>query len=237
MGKLSSALKVGKQVAELGKNAKNIHEAASTFRAADKRQMGRSASQFAFSEGAAHGKTMGKTWLKTFEVIPRLVLRGLQLVAALIICGFYGNRVDVEKKANQGIAPEWLYGVTIAGMSAVTAIFFTAAASAGAIPFLGSRLKLLKAYRAYPWDITLFLAWIVAFGVFAGLFLKREDNDSYRGSNTGAMKIAMWIDVVNAVLWFFSAAFGCFKTLAARKADKLTDKVGKKMFGGDAGAV
>ncbi|TWU72832.1 hypothetical protein ED733_001939 [Metarhizium rileyi] len=227
MDKVAFAIKMGKKAAQLN----NAHQAAG-----QKPSLQR-AGNLAFNQGASHGKEMGKSYLKTFEVVPRLVLRGVQLIAAIIICGFYGNRINVEQKDHQKIGMVWVYAVTIAGLSGVTAIFFAAAASAGSIPVIGSRLKLLKAYRAYPWDAFLFVAWMSVFGTFAHLFLKRKADDKYRGSNTAAMKIALWIDLTNAVLWFLSALYGWFKAFAARKADRLTDKAGQKIFKTESNAV
>lgn len=232
MGKLSSAIKAGQTVASAAQSANALRGAANDFRTADKQQMGRDAGHYAFKEGAATGKTMGKTWLKTFEVIPRLVCRGLQFILAIVAIGFYGNRVQADGKSDHGYSPEWLFAVIVASLSALTAVAFTATASAGVIPVVGSRLKLLRTYRAFAWDLSLFVAWIVVFGIFAGIFLKRGSGseDRYKGASTGAMKTAVWVDLVNALLWAFSGAYGGFKTFLGGKADEMTDKVGNKMF-------
>ncbi|KAJ2977421.1 hypothetical protein NQ176_g4381 [Zarea fungicola] len=236
MGKLSSAIKAGQTAAQFANNAQNAHAAAQTFRQADKRQIGRDAGRFAFNEGASTGKTVGKTWLKTFEVIPRMVVRTLQFILAIMACGFYGHRVDADRQSHKGFAPEWIFAILVAGLSAVTAIAFVVAASAGIIPIIGSRLKLLKTYRAFAWDATLFIAWLVVFGIFAAIFLRRKNDDPYKGASVGTMKTAVWVDLVNAILWLVSAAYGCVKTFLGRKIDAASDKVGDKLFsrkGGD----
>lgn len=231
MGKLSSAIKAGQSAAQFANNANQARTAANDFRQADKRQMGRDAGRYAFSEGANTGKTVGKTWLKTFEVIPRLVVRTLQFILALVAVGFYGHRVDEDRKGEgHSFAPEWLFAVIVCGCSAVTAVVFLMAASAGAIPFIGSRLKMLKTYRAFAWDASLFIAWLVVFGIFAGIFLKRKSDEPYKGASVGSMKTAVWVDMVNAVLWMGSAGYGCFKTFLGRKVDEASDKVGNKLF-------
>lgn len=232
MGKLDKALKAGQVAIELTNNAKTVAGVASSFKAADKSELGRAAGRHAFNEGAGVGKTAGKSWLKTFEVIPRLVCRGLQFLFAIIACGFYGNRVDAESKAGDGVSAEWIYAVMVAGLSAVTAVLFVAATPLGAIPVIGSALKLFKTYRAFAWDMILFIAWIVTFGIFAGIFLKRggEDEDRYKGSNTSAMKAAVWIDFVNAILWIVSGIYGATKTFLGDKMDEATDKAGHKLF-------
>ncbi|KAK1625101.1 hypothetical protein BDP81DRAFT_436124 [Colletotrichum phormii] len=230
MGKFGNALKAGQSAIELGRNVQGFAGAASEFRSADKAEMGRQAGRGVFNEGAATGKTMGKTWLKTFEVVPRLVCRGLQFLFALIACGFYGNRVDADRKANDGFSPEWIFAITVAGASAVTAVLFVATTPLGAIPYVGSRIKIFKTYRAFAWDFVLFVSWIVAFGIFAAIFLHRESDNSYKGSRTSVMKVAVWIDLVNAIFWFISGVYGCIKTFLGDKTDAMTDKIGQKLF-------
>ncbi|KAF0329637.1 hypothetical protein GQ607_003205 [Colletotrichum asianum] len=230
MGQFSNAIKAGQTVIELGRNAQGLAGAANEFRTADKGEMGRNVGRAAFNEGADTGKTMGKTWLKTFEVVPRLVCRGLQFLFALIACGFYGNRVQADDKADNGSSPEWILAITVAGTAAVSSVLFVLATPLSAIPFIGSRVKLFKTYRAFAWDLFLFIMWIVVFGIFAGIFLKRSSEDKYKGASTTAMKTAVWVDLVNAILWLISGVYGCIKTFLGDKVDHLSDKAGKKLF-------
>ncbi|KAH6989661.1 hypothetical protein BKA56DRAFT_576202 [Ilyonectria sp. MPI-CAGE-AT-0026] len=230
MGKFGSAIKAGQTAIELGQNAQGLANAASQFRSADKAELGRQAGSHAFNEGAETGKTMGKTWLKTFEVVPRLVCRSLQFLFALIACGFYGNRVDADDDANRGLSPEWIFAIVVAGASATTAILFLAATPLGAIPYVGSKIKFSKTYRVFPWDLGLFVLWIIAFGIFGSIFLGRDSDNPYKGSSTSLMKVAVWIDFVNALLWLISGVYGAIKTFLGEKADEITDKVGKKLF-------
>ncbi|EFY89444.1 hypothetical protein J3459_022386 [Metarhizium acridum] len=224
MSKFTRALKLGQQAAELGSTVQGV-------RGANKKQIARNVGHLAYGQGASHGKELGKTWLKSFEVIPRLVLRGAQLLLALIICGFYGNRISSESKGGQGIGAVWIYGVGLAGLSAITAISFAAAASAGTIPWVGSALTWLKPHLVWWWDMVLFFAWMAAFGIFAGLFLKRKSDDPYRGSSTPAMKIALWIDLAAAVLWLCSGTYSAIKCFAGKTTDRMAEKAGQKMFG------
>lgn len=230
MGKLDSALKAGHGMIELSNNVKSIAGATSAIRSADKSEIGRTAGRQLYNEGTDVGKTAGKSWLKTFEVIPRLVCRGLQLLFAIIACGFYGNRVDSDRKADDGFSPEWIYAIVVAGLSAVTSILFVVVLPMSALPFIGSKLNLFKTYKAFGWDLFLFIAWIVTFGIFAGIFLKRDDDEEYKGSNTGAMKAAVWIDFVSALLWLVSGVYGAIKTCLGEKVDDVTDKAGGKLF-------
>ncbi|KAF7559038.1 hypothetical protein G7046_g5129 [Stylonectria norvegica] len=221
MGKLGNAVKAGQTAIELGRNVQGLAGAASEFRSADKKDLGRKAGRNLYNEGADTGKTMGKTWLKTFEVVPRLVCRGLQFIFAIIACGYYGGK---------GFSPEWAFAIIVAGLSAATAVFFLAAATLGAVPYVGSKLKLLKTYRAFAWDLVLCVSWLVVFAIFAGIFLKRDNDNPYKDTNTRLMKIAVWMDLVNAIFWLVSGVYGAMKTFLGEKADLLTDKMGQKVF-------
>lgn len=223
MDKATKAVKFGMGAAKAIGNAND-------FRQADKGQMGRDAGRLAMSEGANAGKAMGKTWLQSFEVIPRIIVRTLQFILAIVAVGFYGNRVDADRKSGEPIAPEWLFAVVIAGCSALSAVAFLAAGLAGAIPVIGGFLKMLKTHRAFWWDATLWVGWMVVFGIFAGIFLKRQSDDPYKGASVPVMKVAVWVDLVNAIFWLGSAAYGCLKTFLGNKVDALSDKVGNKIF-------
>lgn len=230
MDKLGTAVKAGQTAIELGRTAQGLAGTASELRAADKGELGRQAGRHAFNQGAETGKAVGKTWLKTFETVPRLVCRGLQFLLAIVALGFYGNRVSADDKANDGFSPEWIFAITVAALAATTAVLFAAASPISALPWIGGKLKFAKTYRAFPWDFILFILWIVMFGLFAGIFLKRADDNPYKGSKTGPMKVAVWIDLVNALLWLVSGSYGAFKTFLGEKAEAMTDKVGNKLF-------
>lgn len=231
MGKLNTAIKLGQTAVQVGRDAQQLHSkttelraTATELRAMPPADLGRAAGRAAYTEGADTGKTVAKTWLKTFEVVPRMVCRGLQFIFALIACGFY-----VNANHNEGAAL-WLFAITISGLSAATAVLFVLATPLGAIPWIGSKIKLCKTYRAFAWDLGLFVCWLVAFGVFAGIFLHRDGDDVYKGAKAGRMKIAVWIDFVNAFLWLVSGVYGGIKTFLGEKADQMTEKLREKIF-------
>ena len=80
-------------------------------------------------------------------------------------------------------------------------------------------------YWAFVFDLILCIAWIVVFAIFAGIFVKRESDDKYKGSSTGAMKIAVWVDLVNAILWLGTGIYGAARTLLREKVNKLMEKL------------
>lgn len=180
--------------------------------------------------GIGYGKKAATAPLKAYENIPRWVVRGLQFVLGLVIVGLYGHRVDKQHRAaeeNGGshFSPEWVFGLIVAGLSCITAVAFAVAAPFGAVS------NRCKTARLFSWDLTLFLLWIVVFGIFAGIFLHRDNDDSYKGSSTVVEKGAVWVDLVNAILWLVSGTYGFVKTFMSGKVDTLGDKVTGKVFG------
>jgi hypothetical protein len=55
----------------------------------------------------------------------------------------------------------------------------------------------------FVWDTILFIFWIAVFGVFGNLFIHADAQGE--GAIT-RMKHAVWIDLINALLWLGSAA-------------------------------
>jgi len=183
--------------------------------------------------GAAKlGKKAATAPLRAWENVPRWVLRGLQLLVALVAVGFYGRRVDTDRRSGEPQAPEWVYGVAVAGLSAITAVAF---AVAGAMSAVSDRCR---TYRLFAWDATLFLLWIAMFGVSGYIFLHRDDGaPNYKGASTRIMKGVTWMDLASALLWLVSAVYGAVKTFAGNKVDSVTGRVVGKVFGPKKAAV
>lgn len=56
-----------------------------------------------------------------------------------------------------------------------------------------------------PWDFVLFILWCALFGVFGKMYI--GTNSAYSDGIT-RMKNAVWIDLINLILWFVSAIVG-----------------------------
>lgn len=175
--------------------------------------------------GVGIAKTMAKGSIKKFFASPlmwaRLVGRGTQFVFALIVVASYGARVNRDRREGNDQAAGWVYALFVAGLSAITSAVF-------AIPFWRTHVYFL-------WDAFLFILWVAVFGTFARIFLPLESGeDEYQGASIAAMKVAVWLDLVNCILWLDTAIYGFvygwttekgkgFGRLFARKA---TGKIG-----------
>lgn len=125
----------------------------------------------------------------TLGYIAHSVYRIIQLALALTVCGLYGvdlHRANREHKYSDG---KWVYAEVTASISAVTAVVYL-------IPFI-ARVPFL-----FLWDLILFILWIALFGLFGNMYIKENAEGD---SGIIRMKHAVWIDLVNALLWLFSA--------------------------------
>lgn len=151
--------------------------------------------------------------LRAAENIPRLVVRGLQFLFALIMVGIYGVRVgDGQKDASES-SSAWYFGLVVGVMACISALILAFTAPFGAIS------KKFKTHHLFGWDLLLSLLWFIAFGVFMGIFHHRSSDDPFKGSNTTVQKSVTWIDLLNALFWLISGVYGFVKTWMGRKRD------------------
>jgi hypothetical protein len=84
--------------------------------------------------------------------------------------------------------PTQVYAEITASLSAVTATLYL-------IPLV-SHIP-----RLFIWDLVLFLFWIAVFGLFGKMYIgTRADAPGIQ-----RMKNAVWVDLVNALLWLMSS--------------------------------
>ena len=168
-----------------------------------------------------------------FGFLLNIALRFLQFVFAIAVIGLYAQ--DLKKASDHGVGADskWVrrqcsllphssssqnspiqscelyfditnsllffakaFAVAIGSLSAFTALVY------GLIPvFLSSITVAIFA----AWDIILFILWAAVFGLFGSMYIK-EDPEMNGGIKR--MKNAVWIDLINMLLWFVSAIIG-----------------------------
>ncbi|KYK56983.1 uncharacterized protein DCS_03990 [Drechmeria coniospora] len=85
----------------------------------------------------------------------------------------------------------FVYAVVVGVLSTVTCVVYF-------LPFVIRSFGFVAAV----WSGLLFILWIAVFGVFASLFIHA---DSDGDSAIRRMRSAVWVDLVNALLWLISA--------------------------------
>lgn len=86
--------------------------------------------------------------------------------------------------------------MAVATLSGVTALIF------GFLPLL---ISSFTSAILFGWDLVLFILWAVVFGLFGAMFINedpKEDGGIIR------MRNAVWVDLVNMLLWFVSTVMG-----------------------------
>ncbi|KAK6510116.1 hypothetical protein TWF481_004829 [Arthrobotrys musiformis] len=57
----------------------------------------------------------------------------------------------------------------------------------------------------FLWDITLFICWLTVFAIFASLYMHEDPEGNH---DIEQMRDAMWLDLVNWLLWLVSSVVG-----------------------------
>lgn len=123
--------------------------------------------------------------------IAHTVLRFLQFVFAIAVLGLYGQDLHSMHKAGVKAESRWVYAEVVGAFSAFTALVYV--------------LPKVKSYLAFGWDVILFILWTAVFGIFGKLFIHEDpegDSDIQRAKN------AVWVDLINMLLWLVTAVAG-----------------------------
>ncbi|KAK6066459.1 hypothetical protein SCUP515_10645 [Seiridium cupressi] len=163
---------------------------------------------------ARAGKGAATKQIGLYENVARWIARGIQLIFALIVVGLYGHRVDQDRKAGNTQSAAWMYATVVASMSCITCVIYS-------IPFA-------PVHRLWVVDSVLSVLWLAVFGVFANIFLKLEGGTEFEGTSVRIMKVAVWLDLVNCLLWLATCAYGVFRTFLGKKAKHFENKIDNK---------
>jgi hypothetical protein len=112
------------------------------------------------------------------------LLHFITLILAITVCGLYGQDLNNAHKAHVYSDPKWAFAVVVGAFSAVTSVAYM-------VP-----IDLWRWF--FPWDFILFFLWIVVFGIFGNMYIK---TDAQGDGGIERMKHAVWVDLVNMLLW------------------------------------
>ncbi|CAF9930193.1 MAG: hypothetical protein ALECFALPRED_004548, partial [Alectoria fallacina] len=123
-------------------------------------------------------------------LITNLTLRFLQLIFAVAVLGLYGTELSNARKNHTGDYSKWVYAEVVGVLSAVTCLVYV--------------LPKVKSWWAFGWDLILFILWVAVFGVFGKIYIHAKPVDG----GVKRMKNAVWVDLVNMLLWLVTAVVG-----------------------------
>lgn len=143
--------------------------------------------------------------------IVRTTIRTLQFAFAIVVLGLYGADLGNATKDGVRANTNWVYAVVVGCLSALTCIVHC---------FVTVKRVLWAA-----WDWVLLVLWAAAFGVFASMYVEdRNTRDAADTTSVQRMKIAVWITMVNMVLWFASVVHAVVWCIGARRLTRSTNK-------------
>ncbi|KAK3715162.1 hypothetical protein LTR37_007372 [Vermiconidia calcicola] len=127
---------------------------------------------------------------------------GALFVLALTVAGLYGVDLHGASKNNGGVDGRWVFAEVVAVLSIVTVIVY-------ALPFI-------KSYWGFAWDWMLFILWTALFGLFGSIYIPAKAKGPRKDGLT-RMKHAVWVDLINMLLWFVTAIYSTLIWFRGRK--------------------
>ncbi|KAL1604857.1 hypothetical protein SLS60_004397 [Paraconiothyrium brasiliense] len=147
------------------------------------------------SRGSMKGEKVGLSNSLRANMTPgsifRILLRFFQLILGIVVIGLYAQDLNRAHKAGVGYDSKWMYATITGTLASFWAII--------------CMLPLVKAWFLFGIDFIVFILYVAAFGVFGKMYIK-EDPEGNGGVQR--MKNAVWILLVNMLLWFVSFVYG-----------------------------
>ncbi|KAF2733794.1 hypothetical protein EJ04DRAFT_543957 [Polyplosphaeria fusca] len=154
-----------------------------------------------FNKGSMKGEKPSSSSNFSIGSLARILIRLLQFVMGIVVIGLYATDLDKARKAGKYMDAKWVY-----------AVFCGAFASLASLVFM---LPLIKAWMFFFVDWLIWFFFLVLFGIFGKMYIS-EDAEGNAGIER--MKRAVWIDLINLLLWLMTAVYGTIIFFKARKA-------------------
>lgn len=161
-------------------------------------------------------------WHKTgvCGIFTRAALRTFQFVLAVTVAGLYGVDLHHATKTNNHARAEWIYAEFVAAVSAITCII---------------HCFVTVVHVAWStWDGVLFVLWLAQVGVFGSIYVSNKPTDDEEFAiSIVRMRAAIWINLINMVLWLTTFVLGIAWCIRTRKVTRRTDRLdfGKELTG------
>ncbi|KAI4146876.1 MAG: hypothetical protein L6R39_003312 [Caloplaca ligustica] len=125
--------------------------------------------------------------------VPLWVLRFLQFVFGITVIGLYAQDLRKAHKEHKYTDSKWAYATAVGTIGA-----------ASALALIWPALALF----AWGWDLVVFILFTALFGLFGNMYI--HENPEGDGG-VKRMKNAVWIDLINMLLWLVTAVYGMIR--------------------------
>lgn len=145
----------------------------------------------------------------TTGLVSRALLRMLQGLGAVLTAALYGIELR-DSSATRKDNSAWVFAEVASGVSLTV--------------LLGHLFFTIGTARWMVVDWIIFVFWVALFGTFGSIYIEASASKLGDHGETDAsrqrMQAAVWIDMVNMLLWFASGAIGiqqCFQRRRERR--------------------
>ncbi|KAJ5672530.1 hypothetical protein N7507_001657 [Penicillium longicatenatum] len=175
------------------------------------------------------------------------ILRFLQFVFGLTVIGLYGRCVHHDHKYHDTYHSKWVFALVVGFLATSTAAFHMI------LPFIKKRVNNSSNPKLhlpqFVWEAVLCIIWLTVFGIFGKMYIgvyptdsssssKRDSTSSSSSSSSSSdsstsvlgdaskinrMRHAVWIDLVNLLMWVFTASWVLLRWLKGRRAAMAAD--------------
>ena len=153
-------------------------------------------------------------------------LRFFQFVFGLAVIGLYGQDVHHDHEDEHTWHSKWVYAVIVGCLATSTAAVHVM------LPFIikgvnnssNPKLQLPQ----FAWEFILCILWLTLFGIFGKMYIGAHPSTSAEKSGLGdaskinRMRHATWVDIVNLVMWTFTASWALMRWLKNRRQAMVT---------------
>lgn len=163
-------------------------------------------------------------------------VRFLQFVFGLTVIGLYGKDVRHDHEDGHTWHAKWVFALVAAFLATGTAAMHMI------LPFLTRRVNYHPTAKLrlpqFVWEFILCVLWLTLFGIFGKMYIgvypvestsgkRNADASSSSSSDSGLgdaskinrMRHAVWVDLVNLVMWVLTASWVLLRWLKSRRAE------------------
>jgi hypothetical protein len=140
----------------------------------------------------------------------KFFLRTLQIVFGIAIVGAYASDLGTAAKNHAGAHSDWIYGVVVGGICAITAAIYC--------------VPSVKSFALFWLDLVIVILHAALIGIFGRAYLHYPKGQSYNTGDIGPdpkkMRNMVWVDVVSGLFWLCTGAGGFVQFMIVRRRSK-----------------